>query len=153
MCHFVSFVIHRTDFEIFAGELNSHAGIEEGWGLKSDSYREAEWTQDDSGESLRVRVTKEEDESSFRAAMLARFPKRSDLLEWITLGKTDKATCHYNYGKLHREDGPAVEYADGSKEWWWAGELHREDGPAVEYADDRKEWYWAGELQSRQYTK
>ena len=25
---------------------------------------------------------------------------------------------HYLNGKLHRPDGPAVEYADGSKEWW-----------------------------------
>ena len=46
MCRFVSFVIHRTDFEIFAGELNSHAGIEEGWGLKSDSYREADGSKE-----------------------------------------------------------------------------------------------------------
>jgi len=24
----------------------------------------------------------------------------------------------YLNGLLHREDGPAVEYADGNKEWW-----------------------------------
>ena len=24
----------------------------------------------------------------------------------------------YLNGKLHREDGPAVEYANGDKEWW-----------------------------------
>ena len=44
-------------------------------------------------------------------------------------------------GKLHREDGPAVEYADGSKSWFRNGQFHREDGPAVEYADGRKYWY------------
>ena len=67
-------------------------------------------------------------------------------------------------GKLHREDGPAVEYANGAKLWyvndkrhriggpaaewangdkWWYvnGELHREDGPAVELANGTKWWY------------
>jgi len=44
-------------------------------------------------------------------------------------------------GKLHREDGPAIEGANGGKEWWLHGGLHREDGPAVEYATGRKGWY------------
>ena len=35
-------------------------------------------------------------------------------------------------GKRHREDGPAVEYANGYKSWYINGELHREDGPAIE---------------------
>ena len=30
-------------------------------------------------------------------------------------------------GQLHREDGPAVEYADGSKEWWVNGQRMTED--------------------------
>jgi len=49
-------------------------------------------------------------------------------------------------GKLHREDGPAYEPADGYKEWWRNGELHREDGPAIEHADGDKEWWRNGEL-------
>ena len=44
-------------------------------------------------------------------------------------------------GKLHRTDGPAVERADGSKIWCLNGELHRTDGPAIERADGSKEWY------------
>ena len=47
----------------------------------------------------------------------------------------------YLNGKLHREDGPAVELADGSKAWWLNGKLHREDGPAIEYADGFKRWH------------
>ena len=47
-------------------------------------------------------------------------------------------------GKLHREDGPAVEYADDHKRWYLNGERHREDGPAVEDADGTKEWYLNG---------
>ena len=46
----------------------------------------------------------------------------------------------------HREDGPAVEYADGSKEWWLNGKRHREDGPAVEDASGSKIWYLNGEF-------
>ena len=44
-------------------------------------------------------------------------------------------------GKFHREDGPAYELADGYREWWRNGELHREDGPAIEHADGDKEWF------------
>jgi len=47
---------------------------------------------------------------------------------------------HVN-GKLHRENGPAVECANGDKEWWVNSKLHREDGPAVEYANGHKEWW------------
>ena len=43
--------------------------------------------------------------------------------------------------KLHREDGPAVEYAQGSKSWYLNGKRHREDGPACEYTDGTKYWY------------
>jgi len=34
---------------------------------------------------------------------------------------------------IHREDGPAEEWADGTKEWYIDGKRHREDGPALEY--------------------
>jgi hypothetical protein len=38
----------------------------------------------------------------------------------------------YNeYDQLHREDGPAVEYANGIEEWWINGSRHRIGGPAV----------------------
>ena len=47
----------------------------------------------------------------------------------------------YQYGKLHRVDGPAIEDADGSKHWFLNGKLHRTDGPAVEYADGSKYWF------------
>jgi len=51
----------------------------------------------------------------------------------------DKVWCLND--KRHREDGPAVEYANGNKFWCIKGKLHREDGPAVEYTSGRKEWY------------
>jgi hypothetical protein len=45
---------------------------------------------------------------------------------------------------LHREDGPAIEYADGSKAWWLNGNRHREDGPAIEDANGFKAWWLNG---------
>jgi hypothetical protein len=53
----------------------------------------------------------------------------------------DGTKVWYKNGKLHREDGPAIEWAHGTKEWYLNGKLHREDGPAVEYADGWKWWY------------
>ena len=47
----------------------------------------------------------------------------------------------FQKGEFHREDGPAIECADGYKEWYHNGELHREDGPAREFPDGRKEWW------------
>ena len=49
-------------------------------------------------------------------------------------------------GDLHREDGPAVEFAHGRcKEWWLNGKLHRLDGPAIDISNGHKEWYINGE--------
>ena len=45
---------------------------------------------------------------------------------------------------LHRLDGPAVEYAAGTKEWYVDGELHRVDGPAIEYSSGDHYWYVDG---------
>jgi len=49
-------------------------------------------------------------------------------------------------GELHREDGPAIEYADGTKGWWLNGKYHREDGPAIEFADGGKGWRLNGKI-------
>jgi hypothetical protein len=38
-----------------------------------------------------------------------------------------------------------VEYEDGTKVWYLNGKLHREDGPAVESTDGSKAWYLHGE--------
>ena len=54
--------------------------------------------------------------------------------QWFKLGTNQR----------HREDGPAIEFADGSKEWYLNGKRHREDGPAIENADGYKHWYLNG---------
>ena len=50
----------------------------------------------------------------------------------------------YINGQLHREEGPAIESANGDKEWYHNDKLHREGGPAIEYANGTKYWYLNG---------
>ena len=47
-------------------------------------------------------------------------------------------------GQLHKTNGPALIWNDGSKYWYINDKLHREDGPAIEYSVDIKLWYLNG---------
>ena len=62
---------------------------------------------------------------------------------------TNGSKFWYQDDKLHRTDGPAIEYANGGKFWYQDDKLHRTDGPAVEYADGDKRWY----IEGKEYTK
>ena len=59
------------------------------------------------------------------------------LLAWVYINEN----C-----REHREDGPAVEYLDGTKVWYIDGKMHREDGPAVIYPSGKKYWRKNGKL-------
>ena len=52
-------------------------------------------------------------------------------------------------GLLHREDGPAIEHKDGTKEYFINGKRHRQDGPAV-IDFDGNEMYWVNGLLHRE---
>jgi len=52
----------------------------------------------------------------------------------------------YKDGLLHREDGPAIEWANGDKEWYIEDKRHRVDGPAVECINGDKWWYYQGQI-------
>ena len=41
-------------------------------------------------------------------------------------------------------------YPNGNKSWVTNGKLHREDGPAIEWSDGVKEWYLNGKLLTEQ---
>jgi len=60
----------------------------------------------------------------------------------------DEKTIWFKEGTrlIHREDGPAIEYFYGRKEWWQNGKRHRIDGPAIERPDGTKCWYQNNEL-------
>jgi len=50
----------------------------------------------------------------------------------------------------HREDGPAIEWADGDKFWFLNGKRHREDGPAVVRANRAEGFYLEGNCYSEE---
>jgi hypothetical protein len=55
----------------------------------------------------------------------------------------------YKEGQFHREDGPAVIEALGTKRWYINGKLHRDGGPAIEAStapgfNGKKIWYQHG---------
>jgi 4-hydroxyphenylpyruvate dioxygenase-like putative hemolysin len=64
----------------------------------------------------------------------------------VTVDELGTTRWRNSLGQLHREDGPAVERADGSVAYWIDNKLHREDGPAVEYADGERHWYQNGKV-------
>jgi hypothetical protein len=81
--------------------------------------------------------------------------------QWFLKGKLHRADgpaveyangnkAWYLNGKLHRTDGPAIEWSNGHKEWFLNGETHRTDGPAVENADGTKEWFLSGKKVTEQ---
>jgi len=61
---------------------------------------------------------------------------------WIDKNGTKK--WYNSNGEYHREDGPAIEWTNGSKEWFRNGKRHREDGPGWEGSDGNKAWYIDG---------
>jgi len=72
----------------------------------------------------------------------------------ITYNKKDYKKKRFLHGQqLHSQnDLPAIEYANGTKEWYQHGELHREnDLPAVEFANGDKIWYQRGVRKRENY--
>ncbi len=49
-------------------------------------------------------------------------------------------------GRPHRDDGPAIIEADGTRKWYQHGKLHRDGEPAVIRANGVSEWRQYGEL-------
>jgi len=58
---------------------------------------------------------------------------------------------HWKGYLIHRENKPAVEWSDGSKEWYLNGLRHREDGPAQEYCGEYSVYRWY--LNGKEYSK
>jgi hypothetical protein len=44
----------------------------------------------------------------------------------------------------HRDDGPAIIYANGSQSWYLNDKCHRVDGPAIVCVDGYQAWYLDG---------
>ena len=44
-------------------------------------------------------------------------------------------------------------FDNGTKYWYFEGQLHREDGPAAEYADGTKYWFLEGKVMTEEAWK
>ena len=64
----------------------------------------------------------------------------------VTVDKEGTIKWYNEKEGYHREDGPAVEYSNGTKFWYLNGKRHRENGPALEFADGDKVWYINGKI-------
>jgi hypothetical protein len=53
--------------------------------------------------------------------------KMRDYIEYQVRVYPNRDKYWYLNGKLHREDGPAIEYLNGTKEWWLNGEQLTEE--------------------------
>lgn len=63
----------------------------------------------------------------------------SDATHWFIIKEDHRdENCRF-----HREDGPALTYANGDQEWFIHGNHHREDGPAIIWGET-KEWWVNG---------
>lgn len=52
---------------------------------------------------------------------------------------------HNKKGQLHRTDGPAIEWLNGTKLWYYEGVYHRDGSlPAIEWADGSVEYFHHG---------
>ena len=88
MCNEISVNISKGDGTIYVYDLLHHERIGTVFGLKPDTYREAEWTEDDNGKSLKVRVVDDEKENHFRGIVLSLFPTRKKFLAFIERGES-----------------------------------------------------------------
>ena len=50
------------------------------------------------------------------------------------------------YGIVHRENGPAYEFINGTKKWLIHGMFHRLEGAAIIWNNGVKDWYITGSL-------
>jgi hypothetical protein len=65
----------------------------------------------------------------------------------------DYSVAWFKNGKLHREDGPAIQYINGAQAWFINGKRHRIDGPAlICYQSGTKEWWLNNKLIKEETT-
>lgn len=63
----------------------------------------------------------------------------------IVVNKYGTREYYNSANKLHRDDGPAVEWSNGDKYWYQNGLLHRTDGAAIVSPGGYKTWYHNGQ--------
>ena len=127
MCNFASFYINESgNYKV--ADLVHHEKVVIPNSERGIVWFEAEWT----GELPSALTVRDFDRPARRERatrrFLQRYKTRDEFLADVTCVTTDAdgTVRHYDHGMIHREDGPAVEYADGSKDWYWAGQIMTE---------------------------
>jgi len=98
MCNFLSGVVTIGKHpKILCQNLLHHEITIAALGLKVETYREWEWTCEDSGESLDIRVLPGEDRADFWSAIVAQFPTRkAALIECLRQMAEGGRNCDYD---------------------------------------------------------
>ena len=81
MCNFLSGLVTLEKHpKVLCLDLKSHDETIRFLGIKPETYREWEWTREDTGDSLDVRCLPDEDRNTLKSAILAKFPRRIDCI-------------------------------------------------------------------------
>ena len=81
MCKFLSAIVTIAKHpKVLCRDLMSHDRTIDILEQKPETYREFEWTREDTGDSLDVRTLKGEDVAEFKSAILALYPRRIDCI-------------------------------------------------------------------------
>ena len=80
MCNFLSGIIALDPLRMLCTDLLHHEVTVANAGLKPEQYREWEWTKEDCGESLKIRMPPSRTDAELRVWMLAQFPRRAACL-------------------------------------------------------------------------
>lgn len=62
---------------------------------------------------------------------------------WVHEGEFETHKDYFEY-LFHKEDGPAVEYDNGTFAWYYKGRRHRLDGPALKMFTGVEYWFVNG---------
>ena len=145
---YINGLLHRED-----GPAIEYSNGEKSWYLNDEYYpTEAEWKEAKQRLGLKEsNKSKESNESTD-----SNDPKNNidisniinDIQDYeesqMEVDQSGTKRWKNKQGQLHRRNGPAVEYADGTKRWYFDGLLHCEVGPAIEYAGGDQSWYING---------
>lgn len=144
---FVSFVITQ-DFAILASEkLNSHQRARRLWNCNDGI--DAEWVAD-SPQQLYILSDTESDSQRIKKRLVGTFHTRGELISCVAEKLRTKNIFINRNGDLHKDDGPAVIYQDGTVEFYQNGRLHNLFGPSVIRTDGHKEWWVRGQLHRKE---
>src|SRR5210317_1801780 len=110
MCHFLSFFVSVKENKLVVGDPTSHSNAPVHSAISD--FREAEWIED----KLTIRVADGEDLNAYKATVFAKAKTLKDLCKLLSPSKDkDGNTFYFNEFGYHRENGPAVEWANGYK--------------------------------------